>query len=256
MRRVSRPFPIAAIWTRDICVLGENSDILWETLLERARAGCPEALGKILEPYRAYLLGTADRDLGDDLQAKDGASDLVQETFFEAVRGFERFKGQSPHELEHWLSAILGFRLVDFVRRYRQSGKRQVSREVRLETQSGDNARAEQLAAHEKTPRSQAIAQEEAYRLWRAMEALPERDAKLLRLRDQEGLSFGEIGDVLGVSAGAARKSWVRALRQLRRLLNPVHGARTDTANFEAVGSSVDSSDDTPGSSSGDDSFV
>lgn len=244
MRRVTRPFLIAAIWTRDIRVLGENSDILWETLLERARAGCPEALGKILEPYRAYLLGTADRDLGDDLQAKDGASDLVQETFFEAVRGFERFQGQSPHELEHWLSAILGFRLVDFVRRYRQSSKRQVSREVRLETQSGDDLRAEQLAAHQKTPRSQAIAQEEAFRLWRAMEALPERDAKLLRLRDQEGLSFGEIGDVLGVSAGAARKSWVRALRQLRRLLNPVHGEHSGAPEIDALTSSVDSSSD------------
>ena len=191
---IARHISIAADPFLDNCVPGDKADTPWELQLERARAGSPEALGKLLEPYRAYLLGTANRDLADDLQAKHGASDLVQETFFEAVRGFERFDGRSPHELEHWLAAILGFRLVDFVRRYRQGAKRQVSREVRLETQSGTDLRAEQLAAPDKTPHSNAIAQEEALCLWRALEGLSDRDALLLRLRDQEGLPFTEIG--------------------------------------------------------------
>ncbi|MBL9124572.1 MAG: sigma-70 family RNA polymerase sigma factor [Planctomycetaceae bacterium] len=199
---------------------GDNADTPWTELLKRAREGCPEALGRLLEPYRSYLLGTANQGLADDLKAKEGASDIVQETFFEALDGFKRFKGESPDELEHWLRAILGFRLVDFARRYRQGGKRQIEREVRLESAAGADLNGEQLAGRERTPRSYAIAQEEALRLWRAMAALPERDALVLRLRDQEGLPFTEIGQRLGVSADAARKAWVRALQHLRQELS------------------------------------
>jgi hypothetical protein len=68
-------------------------------LLAAARRGSREALGQSLEACRRYLLAIADRQLDQDLQAKGGASDLVQETFLEAQRDFGQFHGPSPDEL-------------------------------------------------------------------------------------------------------------------------------------------------------------
>ena len=62
-------------------------------LLQSARAGEGAALGRLLEPYRNYLTLLARLQVGRRLQGKVDASDLVQETFMEAHRDFDRFRG-------------------------------------------------------------------------------------------------------------------------------------------------------------------
>src|SRR5215472_3181235 len=96
--------------------------------LARARAGDREALGRALEVCRRYLLLIAERQLDDDLRAKGGASDLVQETFLEAQRDFARFEGTSPEELRAWLRQVLLHNVGAFTRRYRGTTKRAVGR--------------------------------------------------------------------------------------------------------------------------------
>src|SRR5262245_50318676 len=100
--------------------------------LPAARAGSQEALGLALEACRNYLLLIAERELDPDLRAKGGASDLVQETFLEAFRDFSRFHGTSEVELLAWLRQLLLHNLANFARRYRDTAKRQVGREVPL----------------------------------------------------------------------------------------------------------------------------
>jgi RNA polymerase sigma-70 factor (ECF subfamily) len=48
-----------------------------EALIRSARAGSAEALGKILETCRLYLMVIANAELDPELQAKFAASDLV-----------------------------------------------------------------------------------------------------------------------------------------------------------------------------------
>src|SRR5205823_5326264 len=67
--------------------------------LPAARAGSSEALGEILEACRGYLLLLAQEELDPGLQAKGGASDLVQQTFMEAQQDFARFQGDSEGAL-------------------------------------------------------------------------------------------------------------------------------------------------------------
>src|SRR5262249_59475811 len=97
-----------------------------------------EALGQALEACRGYLLLIAQRELDSDLQAKGGASDLVQETLVDALRDFGRFHGESEAELQAWLRQLLLHNLVDFTRHYRQAKKRQIGRELELE--GGDSS--------------------------------------------------------------------------------------------------------------------
>src|SRR6516225_2042707 len=91
--------------------------------LAAACAGSREAVGQALEACRGYLLLIAQRELGPQLQAKGGASDLVQETLLEACRDFARFQGDSEAELLQWLRRLLLNNLADFTRLYRDTDK-------------------------------------------------------------------------------------------------------------------------------------
>ena len=103
-------------------------------LVAAARRGSSEALGQALEACRLYLLSIADRQLDEDLRAKGGASDLVQETFLEAQRDFKQFRGSSPDELRAWLRQVLLHNVGAFTRRFRTTSKRAVGLEVALQT--------------------------------------------------------------------------------------------------------------------------
>src|ERR687883_158141 len=92
--------------------------------LAEARAGSREALGRVLEACRGYLLLVAERELAPDLRPKGGASDLVQQTFLEAQRDFARFRGDSEEELLAWLRRLLLHNVADFSRRFHGTGKR------------------------------------------------------------------------------------------------------------------------------------
>ena len=89
-----------------------------------AAAGSPEALGSLLEMCRPYLLGVGNQQLEMDLQAKAGASDLVQETFLEAQRDFRGFHGGNEAELLAWLRQILLNNFANLRRHYRDTDKR------------------------------------------------------------------------------------------------------------------------------------
>ena len=61
--------------------------------------------------------------------SKEMAEDLVQETFFSAVKGFKNFRSDSQPKT--WLFAILNNKIIDYYRK-------------RTQTSSGENTRREQ----------------------------------------------------------------------------------------------------------------
>ena len=85
--------------------------------LRAARAGSREALGNCFESCRTYLHGIARQEIAPQLQGKGGASDIVQETFLEAQRDFDQFKGLTKLELRAWLRQILHHRVAKLDRR-------------------------------------------------------------------------------------------------------------------------------------------
>ena len=125
----------------DICM--EHSDPRQSVggdaeLFAAAQTGSNAALGKLLEESRNYLLLIANRQLGEGVRAKLGASDLVQETFAEALQIFDRFEGKSYQELRAWLVRILEFKIAQATRRFAGTEKRDMRREISLETLSRD----------------------------------------------------------------------------------------------------------------------
>jgi RNA polymerase sigma-70 factor (ECF subfamily) len=188
-----------------------------EAWLTAARDGDTEAFGQAMEACRQYLTLVADRELDSRFSAKGGVSDIVQETFLDAQRGFERFSGRTEAELRSWLHRIMRNNLVSFVRRYRQA-KRQVTREVPLSRAAGPSDELA-LAARTNSPSGHAIEEEQAQSLARGLERLPERQRCLIVWRHQEHCSFEEIGQRLAITPDAARMAWARAIKRLQQEL-------------------------------------
>jgi RNA polymerase sigma-70 factor, ECF subfamily len=183
-------------------------------MLNAARDGSAEALGVLLEQFRPYLLLIANEELNSDLRAKGGASDLVQESFLDAQRGFDRFHGRTANELLAWLRKVLLHNVADFTRRYRVAAARRVDQEQVLD--SPDDSLGKHAVADQPSPSELASAGERAELLFAAIQRLPDDQRRAVLLRYQANLSFAEIGATLNRSADAARKLWFRAVENLR----------------------------------------
>lgn len=189
--------------------------------LQAARSGDLKALGRLLDWCRAYLLQIAQMELPDRLHRKVDPSDIVQETFLEAQRGFGGFHGTTEQDLLAWLRGILRHNLTDLARQFRR-GKRDVGRELPLDDSANEGLQNE-LLDDDETPCTQARSREQDAALQKALALLPAHYREVIYRHDFHGLSFDAIGRHLGRSSEATRKLWVRAVEQLRQLLGPFH---------------------------------
>lgn len=183
--------------------------------LAAAQDGSLEAMGKLFDACRGYLLSIAGRRLSSGLRSKGGASDLVQQTFLEAQRDFARFQGESEQELLAWLRQILLHNLAHFERRYRATGKRDLGREAPLFDAASSTDHGLDLATPAPSPSEQISAREETEAVQQAVQRLPDDYRQVLALRHQEQLTFEEIGRSLGCSTSGARALWLRAVERL-----------------------------------------
>jgi RNA polymerase sigma-70 factor (ECF subfamily) len=176
--------------------------------------------GRMLDGCRQYLLMIANEVIGPELQAKLGASDLVQDTFVEAQRNLAVFRGKTDIELRAWLRKILECRLANIRRAYLVTEKRAVGREVAVTVFGDEPGMAiKPLPSRVPSPSNHAVRNEVNAALEQALSRLPEHYRQAVAWRHVEQLSWDEIGLRMGGTAEAARKVWGRAIQQLRREL-------------------------------------
>lgn len=200
--------------------------------LAAAQHGSNTALGNVLDSFRNYLLLIANRELGGSIQAKIGASDLVQETFLQAQEIFDRFGGQSRQELAAWLAQILEFKLAGARARYVRTAMRDVSREQCLPAATGYAGRDLRLPA-KGIPEQELEQFEDAARLRAALDRLPADYRVAIESRSLQGLSFVELGKLLNRSSDAARMTWGRAVLQLRKELRAPRLTKPDIPSHD-----------------------
>jgi RNA polymerase sigma-70 factor (ECF subfamily) len=192
-----------------------------EQLLQEARTGDAATLGQLLELYRRYLALLARVQIGQRLQGKVDASDIVQETFLEAHRNFPRFRGASEGEFVAWLRQILAGNLADLLRRYLGTQ----GRDVRLEREIVDAFDRSSvlldrgLVSPNSSPSQQASRREMSVMLADALEQLPDDYRDVLVLRHLEGLTFPEVSQRMGRSLDSVEKLWMRGLVRLRQIM-------------------------------------
>jgi len=190
------------------------------TLLQLARNGDDEATGRLLGHYRRYLVLLARLQIDRRLQAKEDASDVVQETLLRAHRSFTDFRGDNEPELVAWLRTILVNQLADLVR-YHEAKRRDIRLERRLHDEmnrSSDNLNRV-LAASQTSPSDDAARREQAVLFANALGELPEHYREVIVLHHLEGLTFADVARRMNRTVDGVEKLWTRALVRLRRLL-------------------------------------
>ena len=193
----------------------ESSSIqAFQAAVEAARSGCSSSLGTLFDQCRKYLLLVANRQLGDSIQAKVAASDIVQETFLQAQQIFGRFEGKSQEELLAWMKRILEFKLAQATRTFAATEMRAVQSELPI-TVVESKLDVDRRRPQGPSPDSAVQTSEKRERLCRALERLPPDYRLAIELRNLQQQSFADLGQALNRSAAAARMVWVRAVAQL-----------------------------------------
>jgi RNA polymerase sigma-70 factor (ECF subfamily) len=197
----------------------DDSDALqqeFKLLVQRGQNGDQEAIGLLLSKYRNYLLLIANQDLDQAMQAKLGASDVVQQTMILVQQNFAQFRGTSELEFKSWIRKILQNDLLSVRRHYGAAKRRQVNREVQLQDSRNHPP---DLLDRAKTPQSNVLMKELAEEMERCLGELSESHRHIIRLRNWDEKSFSEIGTLLNCSSDAARKLWFRAFNRLKDIV-------------------------------------
>ena len=168
-------------------------------IVAQALAGSQSAFEQIVRRYQRPIISLIARMTGDRALAED----LAQETFVKAFRSLAAF--DTTRRLSSWLFRIAHNTAIDAMRRSRPA-------QVPIETvPSAADAPDEPLDPVER--------QELGNALEAALDALRPDQRAAIVLRYENGLSFDEIGTILGVPEVTARSHVHRARKELARLL-------------------------------------
>ncbi|MBE7040482.1 MAG: sigma-70 family RNA polymerase sigma factor [Ruminococcaceae bacterium] len=178
--------------------------------IKRCQEGDSEAFGELLTLYENKILNYCYRMLGN----RTDAEDATQEVFVKLYRFIGSFTGQSAFST--WLYKIASNVCLDYLRK----NKKHTSDTVSLHQQ---NAEGEEFLMNIEdkglTPYESAQMSEAQRVLALALEQLSEDQRKVVVLRDVEGLSYEEIGEVMGIAEGTVKSRINRARLALKKLL-------------------------------------
>ena len=177
------------------------------SVVERAREGDAEAFRELVEAYSPKLFRLAFRITGDEQTAEDA----VQEAFLRAYRSLGRFDARS--QFGTWLHRIAVNAALELVR------KQQRHRSPRSHYQEEEQ---QPLPSPDPGPDRIALGLEVERAVRSALGDLSPMERTAFVLRHFEGRSIAEICDQLGLGASAGKQAVFRAVKKLRRVLEPL----------------------------------
>ena len=172
-----------------------------EHLVERARDGDERALDDLVRRHWE----TAWRVARGIVQDEDVAADVTQDAFVKMVGALDRFRGDA--KFRTWLLTIVANEARGALR------KKTRRRESAIDD-VGPLADAAPGVDHEVMVRT------EGERVREMLERLPEKQRLSVELRLDDGLSFREVGEVIGSSEGAARVNYHHGVKKLREWMS------------------------------------
>jgi RNA polymerase sigma-70 factor (ECF subfamily) len=189
--------------------------------LAELQQGSRAAFAQVVDLYADRLYNLALKLTGDALEAED----VLQETFLSAFRNINRFEGRSS--IGTWLYRI-AYNTV--MMRHRKKQPETVSIDEPVTFDDGESM-PRQFFDWCCLPESDLLSSEALLHMEEAIQILPEALRSVFILRDIEGLSTAEAGEVLGLSAPAIKSRLHRARLFLRERLSEYFSEWTEGAN-------------------------
>ena len=186
----------------------EKSD---ETLMREHQQGNPAALEELFGRYKLKLFNFAYRILSDRAEAEDVTAELFLTLITKAGSYEPRAKFST------WVYAVVRNGCVSKIRRRRSL----VFFSQRPEKEEGEEGQWEPVGG-EPGPDEQAERKDRAGWVQSALKNLPLPQREAIVLREYQGLSYAEIGEVLHCSLDNVKVMIFRARESLRKELAPI----------------------------------
>ena len=198
-----------------------------QELIDDAKAGGNDPLGRLLQVYRNYLTILATTQISPRLRRRMAPSDLVQETMLAAHRDFDKFRGVSEREFLGWLRQILINCLHHAVEMHLKAKKRDLRCEISIEQVNTalDNSvmRIDNLLVDNgPSPSAPAHQRERSVALANQLAKLKPDYRDVIVLRNLQGLPFEEIAVRMNRKTGAVRMMWLRAIDKFKQVYERV----------------------------------
>ena len=184
--------------------------------LEALRSGDRAEFAHLVESYSGYIYRLAVKMVEDSQDAED----ILQETFIKAYRHLPDFDGRSS--LSTWLYRIATNEALMLLRRRKHIP---VSLDEPADVADQDSEPV-QIVDWCCMPEEEMMTAEARVYMAKAIEALPHSLRVVFLLRDIEGLSTQETGEVLNLSETAVKTRLSRARLRLRELLTSYFGSQ------------------------------
>jgi RNA polymerase sigma-70 factor (ECF subfamily) len=184
--------------------------------LEALRAGDRAEFARLVETYSPAIYRLAIKMLENTQDAED----ILQETFIKAFRHLNTFDGRSS--LSTWLYRIATNEALMALRRRKVN---LVSLDEPDETLEQEQEPL-QIVDWCCMPEEELMSAEARQYLDRAIDELSPNLRVVFILRDMEGLSTQEVGEVLSLSETAVKTRLSRARLRLRELLSEYYGEK------------------------------
>jgi len=189
-------------------------------LIRRAKEGDGPAFNQLVAAYRKRILGTIARLIG----RPEDVEDVGQEVFLRLYYSLDQLR--SAEVFEPWLYRLTANAAYDYLR------KRRRRMESRMADLSEQQVLLADAVAGEKIDRDEG----QKKRIREAVDALLERvseeDRVLLTLKEVEGLSLKELGEIYHVKENALK---VRLFRARQRVLKAFSAARKQAAGVSSL---------------------
>ena len=189
-------------------------------LIRRAREGDGSAFNQLVAAYRKRILGTIARLIG----RPEDVEDVGQEVFLRLYYSLDQLR--SAEVFEPWLYRLTANAAYDYLR------KRRRRMESRMADLSEQQVLLADAVAGEKVDRDEG----QKKRIREAVDALLDRvseeDRVLLTLKEVEGLSLKELGEIYHVKENALK---VRLFRARQRVLKAFTTARKQAAGVGSL---------------------
>lgn len=180
-------------------------------LVERIRSGDHDAWSELLGPYQDRLFAVCVRMVGD----RELAADLAQESMVRVIQRLDTFRGGS--KLSTWIIRVT---MNVCLSKLRSEKLRRHASLTPTSRAGEDNVRDSWTPeAREPGGVSRVELDEQRQRLSEALLGISADQRAILILRDNRGLDYEQIAEVLGVAVGTVKSRLFRARNALRNAM-------------------------------------
>lgn len=174
-------------------------------IIDRVLSGDTEAFEALVLEHQNKVYSLALRMVGNEEDARD----MAQEAFIRAFSSLTGFRGDSKFSV--WLYRLTSNICIDFLRS--RAKKRTVS--MTWTDDEGDDAGELEIPDERFSPEEQFDRTSIRESVQHGLDSLSPQYREILVLREINGLSYEEIGRVLGIEEGTVKSRIFRARKKL-----------------------------------------